>query len=654
MAESYSPRARPPSKGFSLIEALISLFITLVVVALVYQTSRTLLTIYRTESRAVELSSMASRALDDITVEIARAGYGMGEGVASVAPSMHDRPLSSSEIVLRSNTEGVTSALTVEAPADTNQLTLNEAGRFEPGNLVLLTDLAGLTERARVTSTGASSLWLESLDNPSGALRNTYSPQQGSRVLKLREVHYHLESEPDGKVLVKNIDGSPEVSRVLTRQVEALRFEYLDDAGAVLSPASPELTDRLRTVRVLLTFFTGSERGDRKTFKTAVTLDRQSASVDFAERGYGFRLARFFHPLENPAGLSTRLARDWGVIVSGGADPSGDRSYVYTFLIQEKFLEARTENVTWLEEVREPVALAFAPEKSALSGSLLIASSGLRVGHLTRVHPDEHGILSPASKVETFDTTNVLAQIGGIAFGVDHALYIASSEKAKIFRIRFDSSDNQTAPEAIAELPGSPGAIVQGADGGLYFILDETDGSSLWTIPFDETFAPTLPREVAELPGRGISLTLEPHSGNLFVLLRERSRDNSIYELTRRWIREPTGEPEKIFSLRRFRSQQQDGVDENKTSSTNNETIVRPAHLPTTLLPESLDFIAFDHLGLLYIGAKDRSLVLKFDLDRPDARYHVEVTGIVDLPRDPTSTSPRIRLHAWTRNPLGW
>ena len=647
-------RKRSSNDGFSLIEVLISLAITLVVGLLVHQTSRALLAIYHTESKAVELSSMASRALDDMTVEIARAGYGMGEGVASVTPSMHDRPLSTGEIVIRSNTDGVASALTVEASSDTNQVTVREVERFEPGNMVLLTDLAGLTERAHVTSTGTSSLWLESLDNQGGALRSTFFPQQGARILKLREVHYHLESEPDGKVLVKRINGAPEGSRILARQVEALRFEYLDDTGAALSPASPDLTDRLRTVRVVLTFFTGSERRDRRTFKTAVTLDRQSAGVDFAERGYGFRLTRTFHPLVNPAGLATRLARDWGVIVSGGPDPTDERSVVYTFLIQKRFLEARTENVTWLDEVREPVALAFGPEKSELAGSLFIASSGLRVGHLTRVHPDEHGVVSPTSKVETFEETNVLAQIGGIAFGVDHGLYVSSSEKARIYLIRFDQSGKPKTPAPIAELPGGPGAIVQGADGALYFILDETDGSSLWTVPFDETFSPALPQEVAKLPGRGISISLEPQSGNLFVLLRQRSRDFAIYELTRRWIREPTEEPEKIFSLQAFREQQQDRMDGTTTGGTTTDTMAKPSQLPTTLLPEALDFIAFDHLGLLYIGAKDQNLVLKFDLDRPDARYHVEVIGVVDLPRDSTSVSPRVRLQAWTRSPLGW
>ena len=95
-------------------------------------------------------------------------------------------------------------------------------------------------------------------------------------------------------------------------------------------------------------------------------------------------------------------------------------------------------------------------------------------------------------------------------------------------------------------------------------------------------------------------------------------------------------------------------MDGTAAGGTTTDRMAKPSQLPTTLLPEALDFIAFDHLGLLYIGAKDQNLVLKFDLDRPDARYHVEVIGVVDLPRDSTSVSPRVRLQAWTRSPLGW
>ena len=46
---------------------------------------------------------------------------------------------------------------------------------------------------------------------------------------------------------------------------------------------------------------------------------------------------------------------------------------------------------------------------------------------------------------------------------------------------------------------------------------------------------------VAPLPGTGISLSLEPNSGNLFALLRDRQGDSAIVEIERRWLRDPCG-----------------------------------------------------------------------------------------------------------------
>lgn len=60
MRSESVPRHRTPHRGFSLIGVLISLTVTLLVVALVFQTSRIVLRIYRTESRCVEWIAMAS------------------------------------------------------------------------------------------------------------------------------------------------------------------------------------------------------------------------------------------------------------------------------------------------------------------------------------------------------------------------------------------------------------------------------------------------------------------------------------------------------------------------------------------------------------------------------------------------------------------
>jgi hypothetical protein len=74
---------------------------------MVLRTARMLVAIYRTESETAEKNVAATRAFDDIVLEIARAGYGLGEGVQAVLPSP-------AEITIRSNEEGLAATLEAE------------------------------------------------------------------------------------------------------------------------------------------------------------------------------------------------------------------------------------------------------------------------------------------------------------------------------------------------------------------------------------------------------------------------------------------------------------------------------------------------------------------------------------------------------------
>ena len=73
-------------RGFSLVEVMVSLLITLIVLGIVFRTAQMLVAIYRKESETAEKSTAAIRAFDDIAMEIARAGYGLGDGVQAVLP----------------------------------------------------------------------------------------------------------------------------------------------------------------------------------------------------------------------------------------------------------------------------------------------------------------------------------------------------------------------------------------------------------------------------------------------------------------------------------------------------------------------------------------------------------------------------------------
>jgi hypothetical protein len=63
-----------------------------------------------------------------------------------------------------------------------------------------------------------------------------------------------------------------------------------------------------------------------------------------------------------------------------------------------------------------------------------------------------------------------------------------------------------------------------------------------------------------------------------------------------------------------------------------------------------LDFLAFDDFGLLYVGAVERDLVLKFDLGRPDDRHEVEVAGVaVNGAGVAQGALPNVKVHAWRK-----
>ncbi|MGH9336530.1 MAG: PilW family protein, partial [Vicinamibacteria bacterium] len=104
-------------RGFSLLEALLALTITLVVMALVAQTMGQLSMIYDTQSDLAASSTAAGLALDDIAYELALAGQGLGEGPAGILPR-HARRVgsaaSANALTLRSNPDVLASFLRAE------------------------------------------------------------------------------------------------------------------------------------------------------------------------------------------------------------------------------------------------------------------------------------------------------------------------------------------------------------------------------------------------------------------------------------------------------------------------------------------------------------------------------------------------------------
>lgn len=630
------------ARGFSLLEVLIAVAITAVVMALVAQTMGQVARIYERESDLAASSSAVALALDDITYELSLVGQGLGEGPSAVVPRNAGSDATHDALTLRSNPEVKASPLRGELEAG-EDVFIDPGAEFEKGAPVLLTDNAGGGEAGLVIRAAGNLIGLAPLEGSEGSFRGTFSPNRGARVLGLREVRYFLgEPRADGRRdLMKDTVGVGQ--RVLTRDVLSIDFEYLDGENEPISLAKVETSPELASVRVTLSFLAGDDALFPRGLSTTVALEPRSGDVDFERRDLGFRLSRIFYPIDNPAGVASRIGSRFALILASGKVPNRDPAYLYTFEMEKRFLSASVDDVVFLDDVRAPVGLTFGPEGGPLAGSLFVAAWGLRIGHLSRIAPDERGELSRDSVVTTFEGTEAIAQAGGIAFGADDALYVASQEKGAIFRFQFGPKGNPGKPERLFPVTGTPGALVEGTDGHLYFLMNHSDRGSLWKMAFDETLSPQEPVRVSALPGLAVSLARDPISGDFFAIVRDPTADFVVYELGRAFLK-GAGAPKRLFSLREWR----EGLLDVKTD---------PRELPSTMegvpaLPsleiEELDFLSFDSFGSLYTGCRKASLVLKFELDRPSGRYVVGLAaGVVERGE---GLPPSIRMHAWKKS----
>ncbi len=638
-------RSRFPSSGasgFSLLEVLLALAITLVVMALVAQTMSHVAKIHERESELAVSSSAAALALDDITHELSLAGQGLGEGPTAVSPRRPGSAVATDALTLYSNPEVKAGALRGEF-LEGEDVAVDPSAEFEKGDEVLLTDSAGGGEPGLVAGAELASIRLRPLYDEESGFRRSYSPNRGARVLGLRDVRYFLgEPRADGRrELVKETAGVG--SRVLTRDVLSLAFEYLDAENEPISLPKVETTLELASVRVSLQFLPGGHALAPRRLSTTVALEPRSGNVDFERRDLGFRLSRVFFPIDNPAGVASRIGSRFALILASGKVPSQDRAYLYTFEMEKRFMSASVDDVVFLEDVRAPVALTFGPEGGPLAGSLFVAAWGLRIGNLTRIAPDSYGGLSRESEVTTFEGTEAIAQAGGIAFGADHALYVASQEKGTIFRFRFGALGKPTQPERLFRLTGTPGSLVEGTDGHLYFLMNHGEQGSIWRMAFDETLSPQEPVRVGSLPGLAVSLARDPVSGDLFALVRDARADFVAFELGRGFLK-ALAEPRRVFSLRDWREGLMDANADPRDLPWAMEGV--PA-LPSLEI-EDLDSLSFDSFGSLYMGCRKASLVLKFELDRPSGRYIVGLAaGVVERGE---GLSPAIRMHAWKKS----
>ena len=296
-------------RGYTLLEVLIALGITLVVMALVARTLQDVARIFRAQSDIAVASSSITRAIDDIGYELTLAGQGLGEGVVAVMPRVPGGEVGPSALTLRSNPKLTAGHLTLGFVEQDAELAFTGADAFEPGETVLLTDARRSNEVAEVVK--RSALWMElrSLETTSGDFRHRFTQNAATRALGLREVRYYLRMSGDGegKELVKDVTGV--TSRVLARDIIALTFVYLDANGKVISAAKVEDEySELETIRLKLQYSVKTGALEPLSIVTAVSLRPASGTVDFERPDIGFRLSRIMYPLDQPIAVVSRPA----------------------------------------------------------------------------------------------------------------------------------------------------------------------------------------------------------------------------------------------------------------------------------------------------------------------------------------------------------
>jgi hypothetical protein len=157
---------------------------------------------------------------------------------------------------------------------------------------------------------------------------------------------------------------------------------------------------------------------------------------------------------------------------------------------------------------------------------------------------------------------------------------------------------------------------------------------------------------VGPLPGAGISLARDPVGRDLFALVRTDAGDFEVVVLGRGFLRGMKGEsgvPTPQFSLRDWVTKLEEGnVDPREIPFSISEIPEKLAFLRL----EELDSLSFDAFGSLYLGNREKDVLLKFELDRPSGRYAVGLAaGLVERGFD---LSPIIRMHAWKKSGLGF
>jgi len=226
-------------RGFSLIELLIAMALTLILLAYGFQ----LLVIqhrqYIIQDGIAEAQQNLRAGIDMMAREIRLAGYGVPSDTQKVMT------MNKEEIRFLANLNAVNARLTERAFSGQSLLSVDAGQDFRAGKRVYLCDSVSCEQHTMAQNGTSHSL---SLKEP---LTRGQPFEIGSRVNVVNDVRYYLNSgDPTNRKLMREVDqGAVSVAE----QVVSITFEYLDRNGAVAMVPSD-------VRRVLIGFITTSSK----------------------------------------------------------------------------------------------------------------------------------------------------------------------------------------------------------------------------------------------------------------------------------------------------------------------------------------------------------------------------------------------------------
>ncbi len=650
---------RPEAAGFTIIELLVVLLITLMVMAAVLQATRVAHLLHAREVRRAERSILALRAVEDMAREIERAGFGLGGDVVAVVPGAPGGSPESDGISVRSNPDGLMGVLRSDVGPGGGRAEVAGAEVFRPGDRVFLTDTSGPPVPATVEAADAWTLTFRDMTLPPWPPRRNILANRAGRVRPYREVSYFpLEVAGESRpVLARTIDGREPT--ILARGVERLRFEYRDDADRLLNPVRfPRAGPRFVRIRLEL----GLLR-ELPAVETSVTLPAHGGSIAFDERPLRIRLRQVLWPVRDAVDVGSLRWAEIGWILFRDNINGGSRAI--SLVLEKNVFDPRVESILDLPDVRPPRALLPEMLDPRCPGCLWLAAEGATGLEAWRLRPDEYGTTSNRSPLEKMVLASEVHDVRGVAAGFEPGtLFVAERRFSTVLRIRVGPVPREPVVEKVAELSSRPAALVAGYDGSLWLLVEreraEDPGTTLLEIRLDAEGRAEPGRPAARFRGDPKGLAVDPVRGWLYVLVRELD-DYVLYEVAPECLGGGTP-PRRVFSFKTwldevmhdpnilYRVVDTDLVgsdDPSESSATDGTRKKKPKLL---VLPTRLGGAAFDGGGSLYLLGEDSPVVLRFHFGRPwVARHRAFLTGVPVLDTD--GGRMRMKLMGWALRP---